>query len=368
MRIFAQRGFAADNAVLFLMSADVRAAVLLRQRLRAGVARLQRRARRACSCSCFFAGFATAAQWGGRILDARGAKPAVVLGCAVAAVGFYLWGASCPTELRQPVVLPRARRRRHRPRARTGQHRRRQPRAAHELRRGHRHHADGPQLRREPRPGDHGLDLPDRRTTSRIEDTLTARGMPAPRADAHRALDDLRRRGETDSSSPTWARRASAIFQAVQHDVAESTQLDRVHHGRHHGRGVRRRETLDAPPAAWPTRWRRARRRRSRRRPGRPSPRGRASAPASPAPQPAQAVADHARAVAGERAQRRVAHQHPHRQPQGRRVRLLRRAGVERRLRVVLDAELDRLRELARRARAPSARAPCRSRPRRRRR
>ena len=39
----------------------------------------------------FFAGFATASQWGGRILDAAGARPAVVLGCAVAAVGFYLW-------------------------------------------------------------------------------------------------------------------------------------------------------------------------------------------------------------------------------------------------------------------------------------
>jgi fucose permease len=39
----------------------------------------------------FFGGFAIASQWGGRILDARGARPTVVLGCAVAAVGFYLW-------------------------------------------------------------------------------------------------------------------------------------------------------------------------------------------------------------------------------------------------------------------------------------
>ena len=30
----------------------------------------------------FFGGFATAAQWGGRIFDKRGARPAVVLGCA----------------------------------------------------------------------------------------------------------------------------------------------------------------------------------------------------------------------------------------------------------------------------------------------
>src|SRR5690606_9889999 len=39
----------------------------------------------------FFAGFAPAAQIGGRILDKRGAKPAVVLGCLLSGVGFALW-------------------------------------------------------------------------------------------------------------------------------------------------------------------------------------------------------------------------------------------------------------------------------------
>ena len=29
-------------------------------------------------------------------LDERGARPAVVLGCAVAAVGFWLWGSQLP--------------------------------------------------------------------------------------------------------------------------------------------------------------------------------------------------------------------------------------------------------------------------------
>jgi MFS family permease len=46
----------------------------------------------------FFAGFATASQIGGRILDKRGAKRPVVIGCAIAAVGFGLW-ASKVTEL-----------------------------------------------------------------------------------------------------------------------------------------------------------------------------------------------------------------------------------------------------------------------------
>jgi MFS family permease len=39
----------------------------------------------------FFLGFAGASQIGGRMLDRIGAKRPVVLGCALAAVGFYLW-------------------------------------------------------------------------------------------------------------------------------------------------------------------------------------------------------------------------------------------------------------------------------------
>ncbi|MGW5788393.1 MFS transporter [Streptomyces sp. NPDC003757] len=39
----------------------------------------------------FFAGFALASQWGGRILDQRGARPAMRIGCALGAVGFALW-------------------------------------------------------------------------------------------------------------------------------------------------------------------------------------------------------------------------------------------------------------------------------------
>jgi EmrB/QacA subfamily drug resistance transporter len=46
----------------------------------------------------FFLGFAGASQVGGRMLDRIGAKRPVVLGCALAAVGFYLW-AGRVTEL-----------------------------------------------------------------------------------------------------------------------------------------------------------------------------------------------------------------------------------------------------------------------------
>jgi EmrB/QacA subfamily drug resistance transporter len=41
----------------------------------------------------FFLGFVVAAQIGGRILDREGAKRAVVVGCALAAVGFGLWAS-----------------------------------------------------------------------------------------------------------------------------------------------------------------------------------------------------------------------------------------------------------------------------------
>ncbi|MCL6739213.1 MFS transporter [Streptomyces neyagawaensis] len=39
----------------------------------------------------FFIGFGIASQWGGRILDQRGARPALKLGTALGAVGFALW-------------------------------------------------------------------------------------------------------------------------------------------------------------------------------------------------------------------------------------------------------------------------------------
>src|SRR5215469_280253 len=45
----------------------------------------------------FFLGFVVAAQIGGRLLDRIGAKRPVVLGCALAAVGFGLWASKATT-------------------------------------------------------------------------------------------------------------------------------------------------------------------------------------------------------------------------------------------------------------------------------
>ncbi len=45
----------------------------------------------------FFIGYAAAAQIGGRMLDRIGAKRPVVLGCVLAAIGFWQWGDKMPT-------------------------------------------------------------------------------------------------------------------------------------------------------------------------------------------------------------------------------------------------------------------------------
>jgi EmrB/QacA subfamily drug resistance transporter len=89
LQIFRDRGFAVENAVLALMSiafvpffffASVYAQVSLgKNSSSAGEYLLY-----------FFIGFVVAAQIGGRILDRRGARPAVIWGSAIAAVGFYL--------------------------------------------------------------------------------------------------------------------------------------------------------------------------------------------------------------------------------------------------------------------------------------
>jgi EmrB/QacA subfamily drug resistance transporter len=89
LQIFANRGFAGETAVLGLMSivfvpffffASVYAQVsLAKSASHAGEYLLY-----------FFIGFVVMAQVGGRILDRRGAKPAVVGGAALGAVGFYL--------------------------------------------------------------------------------------------------------------------------------------------------------------------------------------------------------------------------------------------------------------------------------------
>jgi EmrB/QacA subfamily drug resistance transporter len=93
--LFANRGFAVDNAVLFLLSICF-VPLFFFASLYAQVALGESSQNAGLFLLVFFGGFTIAAQWGGRILDSRGARPTVVLGCAVSAVGFYLWGSKLP--------------------------------------------------------------------------------------------------------------------------------------------------------------------------------------------------------------------------------------------------------------------------------
>ena len=95
IRLFAQRGFAVDNAVLFLISICF-VPLFFFASLYAQVALGESAGNAGLLLLVFFGGFTIAAQWGGRILDARGARPAVILGCALGAVGFYLWATKLP--------------------------------------------------------------------------------------------------------------------------------------------------------------------------------------------------------------------------------------------------------------------------------
>ena len=67
--------------------------LLLRQRVRADRAAQDRPRRPASSSSTSSSASSSPAQIGGRMLDREGAKRAVVIGCAIAAVGFGLWAS-----------------------------------------------------------------------------------------------------------------------------------------------------------------------------------------------------------------------------------------------------------------------------------
>jgi predicted MFS family arabinose efflux permease len=90
LRIFRHPGFAADNAVLFLVCACF-VPLFFFASLYSQVVLGDNAAKAGLYILIFFSGFATASQLGGRILDRRGARPAVIMGSALAAVGFFLW-------------------------------------------------------------------------------------------------------------------------------------------------------------------------------------------------------------------------------------------------------------------------------------
>jgi EmrB/QacA subfamily drug resistance transporter len=89
LQIFGDRGFAAENIVLGLMSI-VFVPFFFFGSVYAQVSLGKNSANAGEYLLWFFIGFVIMAQVGGRILDRRGARPAVVGGSALAAVGFFL--------------------------------------------------------------------------------------------------------------------------------------------------------------------------------------------------------------------------------------------------------------------------------------
>ena len=182
VRIFRIRAFLVENIVLgiamlsfvpvFFFASEY-AQIALGKTASAG---------RALSCSTSSSASWSPSQIGGRMLDRRGAKRPVVIGCALAAVGFGLWaGKVTQLNFSHQVWLRHPRRRRHGVHAHPGQHRRRQPGVPALLRRGHRHHPDGPELRRQPGAG-HPRHHPGHQLRSRVTSLAGGAGRAPARA------------------------------------------------------------------------------------------------------------------------------------------------------------------------------------------
>jgi EmrB/QacA subfamily drug resistance transporter len=90
IRIFQDRAFAVDNVVLFLLMIAF-VPLFFFASMYAQISLGESASETGLYLLIFFAGFAIASQWGGKMLDSVGARRPVVLGCAVAAVGFFLW-------------------------------------------------------------------------------------------------------------------------------------------------------------------------------------------------------------------------------------------------------------------------------------
>lgn len=93
VRIFRNRGFSAANAVLFLLMI-VFVPVFFFTSMYAQISLGEDASAAGLYLLVFFGGFGVASQWSGRIYDSKGVRAAVIPGCALAAVGFYLWAGS----------------------------------------------------------------------------------------------------------------------------------------------------------------------------------------------------------------------------------------------------------------------------------
>jgi EmrB/QacA subfamily drug resistance transporter len=95
IRTFANRAFAVDNAILFLLMIPF-IPLFFFASMYAQISLGESASETGLYLLIFFGGFFVATQRGGKILDERGARPTVVAGCLIAAVGFALWANQMP--------------------------------------------------------------------------------------------------------------------------------------------------------------------------------------------------------------------------------------------------------------------------------
>ncbi|WP_300612253.1 MFS transporter [Trebonia sp.] len=96
VHIFGNRAFAVENIILLIaMMAFI--PVFFFASVYGQIALAEKATTASLLILYFFLGFVVCAQIGGRMLDRIGAKRPVVLGCALAAVGFFLWGQHSTT-------------------------------------------------------------------------------------------------------------------------------------------------------------------------------------------------------------------------------------------------------------------------------
>lgn len=95
IRIFENRAFAVDNAVLFLLMIAF-VPLFFFASMYAQISLGESASETGLYLLIFFAGFFVATQRGGKILDERGARPTVILGCLLGAIGFALWAKEMP--------------------------------------------------------------------------------------------------------------------------------------------------------------------------------------------------------------------------------------------------------------------------------
>src|SRR5580658_281914 len=104
MRIFSNRAFAVENVILFIaMMAFI--PVFFFASVYGQIALGEKATTASLLILYFFLGFVVCAQIGGRLLDRVGAKRPVVIGCALAAVGFALWAGKA-TDLHSGAQVP----------------------------------------------------------------------------------------------------------------------------------------------------------------------------------------------------------------------------------------------------------------------